>query len=215
MSVGPSPGNTGKPGEPAHDVTTPELGALLRRGAAGDRAAMDEAFSALYDELSVAARGQRARWQGTDTLSTTVLVHEAYLKLVRSDRDESGAQWDGRAHFFALAARVMRQVLVNYAEARQAAKRGGDATAVPLDAVESLLADEGAHDSPEEILALDAALARLAAAHPRQAQVVECRFFAGLSIPETAEVLGTSPATVKRDWQEASAWLYRELGSAS
>jgi RNA polymerase sigma factor (TIGR02999 family) len=192
-----------------------ELASLLAAAAAGDKAAFDRVYGILYEELSVLARAQRRRWQGNDTLSTTVLVHEAYIKLAGSigrdspgGDDDRGARWEGRRHFFALAAQAMRQVLVNYAEGQLSAKRGGGAERVPLD----LVGDEApAPGSAEDILALNEALQRLEARDPRQARIVECRFFAGLSIPETAEVLDISPATVKREWQAASAWLYQEL----
>jgi RNA polymerase sigma factor (TIGR02999 family) len=204
------------------------LTVLLAAAARGDRRAFDRAFALLYDELAVLARAQRRWWVGNETLSTTVLVHEAYLKLVGGEAaadagGDAAARWEGRRHFFALAAQVMRHLLVNYAERQRAAKRGGDARPVPLDA----LADPAAGATPdldwlaefgpstpeaaEEVLALHAALLRLEAEAPRQARIVECRFFAGLSIPETAEALGISAATVKRDWQVASEWLHREI----
>jgi len=212
---------------------------LLDAAARGDRAAFDRAFAFLYDELRALAHAQRRRWQGNETLDTRVLVHEAYLKLVRPaegaspDAEENVLppavepsaektyRWHGRKHFFALAAQVMRHVLVNYAEQQRAAKRGGDADRVGLEALDVAPAaargdatvafpspsiDEGA-----EVLAMHEALDRLEARDPRQARIIECRFFAGLSIPETAEALDISPATVKREWQAARTWLYTEL----
>ncbi|HEX7118335.1 MAG TPA: ECF-type sigma factor [Longimicrobiales bacterium] len=182
-----------------------DLTALLAAAASGDREAFDRAYSLVYRELHRLARAQRRRWNGDDTLDTTALVHEAYLRLAAW----SPEHWGGRAHFFAVAGRAMRQILVNYAERRRAAKRGGGRVA-PLDAV----ADEFAPIAPEvadEVLALHEALERLERLDPRQCRIVECRFFAGLSIEETAEALGISPATVKRDWSLASAWLYRAL----
>jgi RNA polymerase sigma factor (TIGR02999 family) len=205
--------------DPAAD-TALRLQELLPAAAAGDRRAFDEAYALLYQELARLARAQRARWRGNETLDTTVLVHEAYLKLAASSGHDTkeadrGPRWESRRHFFALAAQVMRQVLVNYAEARRAAKRGGDRTQVPLEVLEWMPEGNaaGAADEAEadRILGLHRALERLAARAPRQARIVECRFFAGLSIPETAEALGVSPATVKRDWQAASDWLAREL----
>ncbi len=185
----------------APDESIPDL---LDRAASGDRSAFDRAFALLYDELATVAHAQRSRWTGQETLNTTVLVHEAYLKLAgRAARD--GA-WQGRTHFFALAAQVMRHVLVDHAEARRAAKRGGGADVLPLDDAR-VAAEATAAAEDDRVLALHAALERLASASPRQARIVECRFFAGLSIPETAEVLGVSPATVKREWAEASATL--------
>jgi RNA polymerase sigma factor (TIGR02999 family) len=175
---------------------------LLRAVAAGDRQALDRLFDAVYGELKRLAHVQRRKWSGDYTLNTTALVHEAYLKLVRQDE----VSWADRGHFYAVASRAMRQILVSYAERRCAAKRGGGADPLPLDEVNPV--------SPEaagEILALDEALQRLASLEERQGRVVECRFFAGLPVRETAEVLGLSPATVKRDWALASAWLRREI----
>jgi RNA polymerase sigma factor (TIGR02999 family) len=138
-------------------------------------------------------------------LNTTALVNETYLRLVNVDR----VKWNGRAHFLAVAARVMRRVLIDYARARGRDKRGGDAVRVSLsDAAELLAAEGGAEDMAE----LEEALARLEAMNERQCRVVECRCFGGLSVEETAEALGTSPATVKRDWAFSRAWLNRELG---
>jgi RNA polymerase sigma factor (TIGR02999 family) len=200
----------------SQDGGTDGLAQLLSAAAAGDRAAFDRAYALLYDELFVLARAQRKRWQGNETLGTTVLVHEAWLKLAGGRELEPGERrWENRRHFFALAAQVMRQVLVNYAEARRAAKRGGDSVPVPLESFQSLAAGGGGEEEAERILALHEALGRLATRDARQARIVECRFFAGLSIPETAEALGISAATVKRDWQAASAWLSAELGHAS
>ncbi len=179
-----------------------EITARLRAAAGGDREALNEVFALVYEELRRRARAQRRRWSGDDTLDTTALVHEAYLKLV----DQSRAGWNDRAHFLAVAARAMRHVLVNYAEQRRAAKRGGGAPHVPLD--ESNPVSE---EVAEEVIALHEALERLATISERQARVVEARFYAGLSIEETADALGISPATVKRDWQLASAWLHREI----
>jgi len=179
-----------------------EITERLRAAGRGDREALDEVFALVYEELRGRARAQRRRWSGNETLDTTALVHEAYLKLV----DQSRAQWNDRAHFLAVAARAMRHVLVNYAEQRRAAKRGGDARHVPLD--ESNPVSEEVAD---EVIALHQARQRLADVNDRQARVVEARFFAGLSVEETAAALDISPATVKRDWALASAWLHREI----
>jgi len=175
---------------------------LLQQAAAGDRQALDSLFDSIYGELNRLARIQRSRWTGDETLNTTALVHEAYFKLVGAD--PSG--WNDRAHFFAVASRAMRQVLVRYAERRITAKRGGGAEVVPLD-----VANPVAPEVAEDILAMHEALDRLAELQERQSRVVEYRFFAGLSVQETAELLGLSPATVKRDWAVASAWLRREM----
>lgn len=176
----------------------------LRRARAGDRAALDEVFAAVYRELHELARAQRRRWDGDYTLNTTALVHEAYLKLVSQRESPS---WTDRAHFLAVGATAMRHVLVNYAQARRAQKRGGGAEPIPLEEATLPIADGTA----DEILALDEALARLAAIDARQAQVVEARFFAGLTVDEVAAALRISAATVKRDWQVAGAWLQREV----
>ncbi|MFW6079699.1 MAG: ECF-type sigma factor [Gemmatimonadota bacterium] len=185
-----------------------DLTTLLETAARGDRRAFDQAYALVYDELHELAHGQRSRWRGDETLNTTALVHEAYLKLA----DWTRPRWRSRRHFLAVAARAMRQILVNYAERRRAAKRGGDLERVD-GAEERAAVESGAFslEAAEEILALHAALERLEEVDERQCRVVECRFFADLTIPETAEALGVSPATVKRDWRLASAWLYREL----
>jgi len=192
------------------DASATQLAAILELAARGDRSAFDDAFALLYRELAVLAKAQRHRLPGNATLNTTALVHEAYLKLVggetTSSGEDRGPRWQSRQHFFAIAAKAMRHVLVNYAERRRAAKRGGGTPHTALDEA-SVMAPETA----EEVIALDEALAKLAALDQRQARVVECRFFAGLSVEETAEALAISPATVKRDWQTASAWLHREL----
>jgi len=183
----------------------PDLTDKLRLAREGDRTALDEVFSAVYDELHRLARMQRRRWEGDHTMNTTALVHEAYLKLV----GQQGDPWADRAHFFAVAARAMRHILVNYAEARRAQKRGGGAPVLSLE--EAFDSNPVGVDAAEEILALDEALGRLGTVSARQAEVVQARFFAGLSIEETALALDVSTATVKRDWRLASAWLQREI----
>jgi RNA polymerase sigma factor (TIGR02999 family) len=185
--------------EPA-DVTE-----LLLAWKEGDSAARDALFDAVYDELRRLARMRLARERPDQSLAPTALVHEAYLKLV----DQRRVQWQNRSHFFAIAGKVMRRILVDHARARAAAKRGGDAR-VPLDDVEAALA-------PLEIdvLALDAALEKLASLDRRQSELVELRFFAGLTVDETAATLDVAPITVKRDWALAKAWLFRELQDES
>jgi RNA polymerase sigma factor (TIGR02999 family) len=178
------------------------LTAVLQAVRSGDRDAVDHLFHAVYAELQRIAHGQRLRLKGNETLNTTALVHEAYLKLVKQQE----VQWQDRAHFYAVAATAMRHILVNYAERRMAAKRGGDIPHVPLDEANPV-PEEGA----EELLALHEALEGLGKMDERQSRVVECRFFAGLGIRETAEALGVSEATVERDWALASAWLRRSL----
>jgi len=186
---------------------------LLDAVASGDTGALDELFELVYEELHALARAQRARWDGDYTLNTTALVHEAYLKLFRhrsAPSDQGAGQasaWNDRSHFLAVAARAMRQILVNYARRGRAAKRGGGVRPVTLD--ESMLPTP---EAAEEVLALDEALERLEVLSPRQAKAVECRFFAGLTHEDTAAALGMSVATVKRDLNLANAWLFRELG---
>lgn len=177
--------------------------ALLEDLASGDVGALDRLFPIVYEELRRVAHGQLHRERTGHTLNTTALVHEAYLKLVRHPPD---VQWKRRIHFFAVAARAMRQILVNHAKARSRAKRGGDAPQVSLD--EAVIMPE---TRAEELVALDEALHRLEAMNQRQSRVVECRYFGGLTIEETAQVLGVSVVTVKRDWTTARAWLYREV----
>jgi RNA polymerase sigma factor (TIGR02999 family) len=165
----------------------------------------------VYDEL----RRQAARYMRREpvghTLQTTAVVHEAYLRLVEQD----SARWQSRTHFFAVAAQLMRRILVDHARGRRAVKRGGAegrgaAGRLPLEVAEGV-----PHEQPAvDVLALDEALRRLAELDPKQSRVVELRYFAGLGIEETAEVLGVSPATVKREWSMARAWLRRELGAS-
>jgi RNA polymerase sigma factor (TIGR02999 family) len=177
---------------------------LLHSWGSGDREAIERLFRLVYEELRRQAHLQLQRERPGHTLETGALVHEAYLKLVELDP----SRWHDRRHFFAMAARAMRQVLVNYALMRNAEKRGGGRTALPLDDV---VASVDARS--DDLLALDEALGRLEAAEPRYVRVVECRLFAGLGIDETAAALDISPATVKRDWTLARAWLNRELSA--
>jgi RNA polymerase sigma factor (TIGR02999 family) len=181
----------------ADDITR-----LLAAAGEGSNEAMDEVFEVVYPRLKEIARVRRRGWQGSHTMNTTGLIHEAYVKVAGSGT----ARFENRGHFFATTARAMRQVLINYAEKRSAQKRGGGVSEVTLyedDAVTD--------DAMDELLALNDALGKLEAFSGRQAQVVECLFFAGLTIPETAEALDISPATVKRDWATARAWLFREM----
>jgi len=190
-------------------TTTPEVTGVLARLDAGDATALDELLPLVYEELRTLARRQRRRLGAAETMNTTGLVHEVYLKLVGSERITA----TGRAHFFALAARAMRQVLSNNARARRAARRGGGLAPVALDLVDELVGiDQSAHT--DTLVALDDALTALSRLSARQSRVVECRFYAGMSVAETALALGVSEPTVKRDWAVAQAWLYRELKSA-
>ena len=169
----------------------------------GDPAALDQVVRLLYDELRVLARQKLRNERAGHTLSPTALVNEAYLKLARHDRIGAGS----RTQFFAVAATTMRRVLVDYARTRKRRKRGGGQEPVPLDEVEPFLSEEEA----DEIVALDDALRRLAVLDARAAQVVEQRFYAGMSAEETAQQLGVSAKTVQRDWVAARAWLRTEV----
>lgn len=199
MSASSHPQSPGTPGRP--DVT-----ALLLAWAAGDRAALDLLVPAVYAALH--AQAERAlRHEATGhTLSTTALVHEAYLRLV----DQARVHVESRAHFYGIAARVMRQILVDHARARGAGKRGGRAgeAAHPVTLGEG---DAATVEPGSQVLAVHEALERLAALDPDQARLVELRYFAGLTIAETADALGISPATANRHWATASVWLRREL----
>lgn len=163
---------------------------------------------ALYADLKRLARGQRGRVAAGGTLQTTALVHEAWLKLMR------GGAWQSREHFMNSAARAMRHILVDYARQRLADKRGGGAPAESLD--EQTMAEDAAvlrGEPPEQVLALHEALEKLAQLSPRLVQVVECRYFAGYGEEETAQLLGLTDRTVRRDWVKAKAWLFREIGA--
>jgi RNA polymerase sigma factor (TIGR02999 family) len=183
--------------EPKETVT-----ALLEALAEGKTGALDALMPLVYAELRAVAHQRLGRERHNHTLNTTALVHEAYLKLVKLDR----IQWKGRAHFFALAGQAMRNILVTYAYRRKRIKRGGGVPHVTFDEAQVLTE---AH--ADRVLALDEALRELAAHNERHSRIVECRFFAGLTIEETAEVLGLSTATVKRDWRLLRAWLQRAL----
>jgi RNA polymerase sigma factor (TIGR02999 family) len=176
-----------------------EITSLLAAAEGGEANAVDRLVPLLYEELCDLARRQLAGERPGHTLQTTALVHEAYLKLA----DDSGVARRGRAYFFAAASRAMRQVLVDHARKRGAEKRGGGAEVVTLD-------DEaaGAGAFASDLIDLDDALRALAQDNPRRAQVVECRFFGGMSVEDTAVALGVSPRTVQNDWALARAWLY-------
>jgi RNA polymerase sigma factor (TIGR02999 family) len=165
---------------------------------------LDDVFPVVYEELKrVAHRHLRGELTG-HTLQTTALVHEAWLEMARLDH----IHWPGREYVLAAASRAMRRVLIDYAVARKAQKRGGGEVAEPLDDAVAMAVSRS-----DELLALDEALHRLEAVNHRYARVIECRFFGGMSVEETAQALGTSPATVKRDWTLARAWLNRELAN--
>lgn len=181
---------------------------LLTELQAGKDGVLDQLFELLYEELRWLAHCQRRRWRGDHTLNTTALIHEAYLKLV----NQSHVTAESRAHFHALAARVMRHILCNYARKQTAQKRGGDLQCVSVQEPEVPPAqDVFSQEQSDVIVALDDALQRLERVDPRRSQVVDCRFFGGMTVEETADALGISPRTVRRDWLVAQAWLHREL----
>ena len=174
----------------------------LRKWSEGDANALEELTPLVYDELHRLAHQHMRRESAGHVLQTSALINEAYLRLV----DQPRIQWESRAHFFGIAARLMRRILVDDARKRNSAKRGGSLIQVPLDEVENL-----AHQQAANVVAVDEALQRLEAIDARQSQIVELRFFGGLSIDETAELLKVSPGTVMRDWTFARAWLKSEM----
>jgi RNA polymerase sigma factor (TIGR02999 family) len=188
--------------ERAGDVTQ-----LLVAWGDGDAAAFERLVPIVYDELRRLARSYIVREGSGNTLQPTALVHEAYLKLI----DQRRVQWKNRAHFFGVAAQAMRRILVDRGRARIAAKRGGRAVRIPIDGVSIDDVVAGGESDPATLLALDSALTRLSQLDPTHGRLVELRYFGGLTIEETAHVLGTSPGTVKREWRVARAWLNREL----
>ena len=192
----------------ASDPPTQVTAVLAAAGTGEDRGVFDRLVPLVYEELRRIARSCLARESAAATLSTTALVHEAYLKLV----DESRVPVRSRAYFFAAAARAMRQVLVDAARRRHRRKRGAGA---PVEELPEELAAPGTDDFAGQVVAVHESLERLAALEPRAARVVELRFFGGLSVEEAAEVIGASPRSVKRDWAFARAWLYRELSGAA
>jgi len=179
-----------------------EITQLLIAWNQGDQEARDKLMPFVYSELRRLARSYLRRERPDHTLQPTALVHEAYLRLI----DQSRVNWQNRAHFFGAAARLMRQILINHAEARRAAKRGGEAERISLNDV-----DHFAVEQEIDLIALNEALKNLERIDPSQGQVVELRYFSGLTIEEIAEVMGVAPATVKREWSTARAWLRREL----
>lgn len=183
-------------------ATSHEVTQLLIEWGNGDPAALDRLMPLVYGELRQLARRYMSRQNPGHTLQTTALINEAYLKLI----GQQDKHFQNRAHFFGVAAQAMRHILVDYARSKRYAKRGGDAPKVSLDEALTVSAERAA-----EVVALDDALKELAAIDPRKSQVVELRFFGGLSVEETAEVLKVSAVTVMRDWSMAKAWLHREL----
>ena len=185
--------------EPAENNVTE----MLREWSAGHAEVLDELMPLVYDELRRQASRFLRKERSNHTLQTTALINEAYLKLV----DQRNVQWQNRAHFFAIASTAMRRILVDYARERNREKRGGSVENLPLDEALQISSEEKSVD----LIALDEALTRLAKFDERQAKVVELRYFSGLSIDETAEILGVSNATVRLDWNLAKAWLRQEI----
>jgi RNA polymerase sigma factor (TIGR02999 family) len=190
-----------------------QITGLLIEAAGGNKEAFDRLLPLVYRELAVVARGRLRFEAAGHTLNTTALVHEAYLKLA----DQSRVQWRNRHHFFAVASEAMRRILIDYAKQRLAAKRGGGAVHLELEAAEDQAHPREAfsEDQAAELVALDDALAQLAAFNPQGAKVVQYRFFGGLSNGEAAEVLGVSERTVRRSWTVARAWLRARLEDAA
>jgi len=189
-------------GDQATSVSRHDVTRLLHAWAVGDEAALQQLMPLVYDGLHRLARRYMAGEQPGQTLQTTALVHEVYLRLV----DVKNVNWQDRAHFYALCARLMRRILIDFARSRTYQKRGGGAAHVELDEAATVSAVVG-----DELLAVDHALKKLAALDSRKGQVVELRFFGGLTVEETALALRVSPETVMRDWRLAKAWLTREL----
>ena len=180
----------------------PNVTELLRNWSDGDKQAQEELFQVVYNELHRQAARYLRNEQPGISLQTTDLIHEAYLRLTNRQHIE----WQNRLHFFAIAAKVMRHILVDHVRGRQAAKRGGSDIRLPLEDAMVVLPGQDL-----DLVALDEALTRLAEIDPQQSQIVELRFFSGLSVEETAKVLDVSERTIKRDWKVAKAWLRREL----
>lgn len=186
-----------------------EITRLLRRHAEGDAGALDKLIPLVYDDLRKIAHDRLCSERASHTLDTTAVVHEAYLRLV----DVPDPDWNDRAHFFAVSSKLIRNLLVDYARRRKADKRGGDAIRVPLNEELDAAATRGA--DAVDLLTLEAALAGLGLRDERLERVVECRFFGGLTVRETAQALNVSTRTVERDWTRARTYLYRVLGPGS
>jgi RNA polymerase sigma factor (TIGR02999 family) len=184
------------------ETSTHEVTQLLIEWSKGDKAALNRLMPLIYEELRRLAHRYMSRERPGHTLQTTALVNEAYVRLI----NRKNIHWRDRTHFFAIAAQLMRSILVDHARSHAYAKRGGGARKLTLD--EAIL---GSQERAAEVVALDDALKGLGKIDPQQSRVVELRFFGGLTIEETAKVLGSSPATIKREWNSAKAWLYREM----
>jgi RNA polymerase sigma-70 factor (ECF subfamily) len=181
----------------------PEITLWLHEWSLGKEDALDALMPIVYAELHRQAANYLRRERIGHTLQATALINEVYLKLI----DQRDVNWKNRAHFFGIAAQAMRRILVDHARARHSDKRGGAAENLPLEAAEFATSKEGSVD----LIALDEALTRLARLDERQSRIVELRFFSGMSVEETAEAMGVSPATVKNEWRTAKAWLFQEL----
>jgi RNA polymerase sigma factor (TIGR02999 family) len=199
-----TPTQKGSAGEILDERTRSDVTWLLGELSRGKKEALGQLMPLLYSELRRLASYHLQRERGNHTLQATALVHEAYLRLV----DQKDARWENRSQFMSVASQLMRRILVDYSRGHDAAKRGGGVDKVYLE--ESVIVVKG---RVAEVVALDDALKRLAEIDPQQARLVELRFFGGLNIEETASVLGTSPASVKRNWSVAKAWLAREMGT--
>lgn len=199
------------PGGSGPEHPPEEVSALLDKVRTGDKESLNRLIAVVYDELHALAQVQRRKWHGTVSINTTALVNEAYLKLV----GHGPAPWRDRSHFMAVAATAMRQILIDHARRQRAQKRGGDQRPVTFGDLESVLGSAAAVEARDEaLLLLDESLTSLAAHSERQMRIVECRFFGGMTIAETGEALGISPATVKRGWEMARVWLYRHMREA-
>ena len=183
-----------------------EVTQLLADWGKGDRSALDKLFPLVHSELRRIAQRQMNQERGGHTLQATALVNEAYLKLV----GQQGFEWHNRAHFFAVCAQVMRHILIDHARAHARDKRGGGAIQVSLNDVAMI-----AEDQASNLVALDEALRLLESLDPQKGRIVELRYFGGMSIEETAEVLNVSPRTVRREWQRSKAWLYRMISEGT
>jgi RNA polymerase sigma factor (TIGR02999 family) len=191
----------------ASDAPTPDVTQLLLGWSAGDRSAGEQLLTAVYSELRRQASRAMRRESDDHTLQATALVHEAYLRLV----DQQRVEWRNRAHFFGVAAQLMRRILVDHARRRHAGKRGNGVRQLALEDADAI--QEPPEGGGLDVLVLHEAVERLAAMDERQARIVELRYFGGLNIEDTAEAMGISPATVKREWAVARAWLRRELAA--
>jgi RNA polymerase sigma factor (TIGR02999 family) len=202
----PFSGPAGRYNNAMSAVPSPDVTQLLVRWSGGDQAALEQLMPLVYVELRRLASGYLRRERRDHTLQSTALVHEAFMRLV----NQQEVKWQSRAHFFAIAAQMIRRILVDYARSQHAEKRGSGAVRLELDAALAIPLK-----TDVDLVLLNDALDRLAQLDPRQSRLVELRFFAGLSIEETAEVMQLSPATIKREWNSARAWLFREISRNS